>query len=88
MDFINYIENLDNMDLEPKNVLLFIVASVQWIEKILEISSTHFTMHCQKCLFHMDIHIKKFGSVLFVDQTSRWNGTSENITKKNDFSSY
>ena len=55
-------------------------ANLLWFSVILEIFPTYLTMHCLKCLFHMD---NKVCAVPCVERTSIWNGTSGNICKKN-----
>ena len=57
-------------------------ASVPWFLFLLEIFSTLLTLHCPKCLFHMNNHINQVVNVMFVGKVSRWNVTSENICKK------
>ena len=57
-------------------------ASVPWLSFLLETFSTLLTLHCLKCLFHMNSHINKVVNVMFVGNVSRWNMTSENISKK------
>ena len=37
---------------------------------VLKKPTTHLTMHCFKCIFHMDNHIDLVGTVLFVEQIS------------------
>ena len=49
---------------------------------LLEIFSRLLTLHCLKCLFHMNNHIDKVVNVMFVEKVSIWNVTSENISKK------
>ena len=49
---------------------------------LLELLSTLLTLHCLKCLFHVNIHINKVRNVMFVENVSIWNVTSENISKK------
>ena len=58
------------------------LASVPWFSLFIVKLSTHLTMHCLKCLFHMDNHIDLVGTVTFVERISWGNGTSENIWKK------
>ena len=48
---------------------------------LLEIFTTLLTLHCPKCLFHVNIHIDKVINVMFVENISIWNVTSENISK-------
>ena len=57
-------------------------ASVLWFSFLLEIFSTLLTLHCPKCLFHMNDHINQVVNVMFVGKVSRWKVTSENISKK------
>ena len=35
---------------------------------LLEIFSTHWTLHCLKCRFHVNIHINKVIGVMFVEK--------------------
>ena len=53
--------------------------SVPWFSFFIEKLSTHLTIHCLKCLFHMDNHIDFVGTVTSVERISWQNGTSENI---------
>ena len=48
----------------------------------LDIFTTHLTMQCYKCHFHLDNHIDQVDSVTFVETISRRNSTSENNSKK------
>ena len=50
---------------------------------LLEIFSTLLTLHYLKCLFHVNIHIDKVLNVMFVENVSIQNVTSEKISKKN-----
>ena len=49
---------------------------------LLEKLSTHLTMHCLKCLFHIINHIDLVGTVTFVERISWQNCTPENIGNK------
>ena len=42
----------------------------------LEIPSAHLTIHCHKCLFHMDNHINQVRSVMIVERILRSSCTS------------
>ena len=53
-----------------------------YVKFCLEIHSTHLTMPCLKCLFHMENHIELASIVIFVERISRQTVTWENIWKK------
>ena len=61
--------------------MLFFVG-VPLFSFLLEIFSTLLTLHCLTCIFHMIKHINKVVNVMFVENISIWNVTSENIAKK------
>ena len=64
-----------------KNHVLFLQV-FRFSQFSLEIPSTHLTMHCHKCLFHMNNHINQVVSGMIVERTSRPICTSKNIEKK------
>ena len=70
LDFIKYVFNLDIFNWEPKKMALYLQVLGDSMF-FLEIFPTHFTMHCPKCLFHMDNHIDQVGNVMFVEIISR-----------------
>ena len=74
-------EILKSLTRNPKKPSAFF-ANVFWFSFLLEIFSTLLTLHCLKCLFHMNSRIKQVVNVIFVANVSRWNATSENISKK------
>ena len=51
----------------------------------LEIFSTHLTLICFKCLFHMKEHFYEVICVMFVERSSSLNGTRKNINKKSTY---
>ena len=51
----------------------------------LEVISTHFTMQCFKCIFHMDNHTDMVGAVTFVDlKKIKWY-TQKHLLKKSHY---
>ena len=74
------LETLSNL-IRIRSKLVSCVANVPWFSVILEVFFTHLTMHCLKCLFHMNNHIDQVGTVNPVKIISRWNGPSGNIKK-------
>ena len=70
-----------NLQTRIKTIKCFFVG-VPLFSFLLEIFSTFLTLHCLKCLFHVNIHIDKVINVMFVENVSIWNVTSENISKK------
>ena len=80
LDFLKDVWNIEISIKEPKNTSAFF-ACVPWFSFILEIFSTLLTLHCLKCLFHMNSHINQVVNVRFVGKVSRLNATSENISK-------
>ena len=51
----------------------------------LEIFLTHLTLICFKRLLHMKEHLYEVISVIFVERSSRLNGTWKNINKKSTY---
>ena len=49
---------------------------------LLELFSTLLTLHCLECLFHVNIDIDQVVNVMFVENISIYNVTSENISRK------
>ena len=66
---------------DPQNYSVFSSSNVLWFSVVLEIFSKVLTMHCPKCIFHMNF-IDLVGNVMVVKTVSRWNNASENICKK------
>ena len=80
MDLVKYVWNIKISHLKPKKSSVFL--GILLFSFLLETFSTLLTMHCLKCLFHMNKHINKVVNVMFVENVSMWNVTSENISKK------
>ena len=80
LDCPKYFGKLYIFNLGPTNWCFF--ASVLLFSVFLEIPSTHLTMHCHKCISHMDNHTNQVRSVIVVEKISRWSCTSEKKFKK------
>ena len=80
--FLKDVWNIEISNQEPKKKPSVFFPSVPWFSFLLEIFSTLLTMHYLKRLFHMNCHINQVVNVMLVGKVSRWNATSENISKK------
>ena len=70
-----------NLQTGTKKTCVFFVG-VPLFSFLLETFSTLLTLHCPKCILHVNIHIDKVINVMFVENISIWNVTSENYSKK------
>ena len=66
--------------MNKKNRCFFV--GVPLFSFLLETFSTLLTLHCPKCILHVNIHMDKVINVMFVENISIWNVTSETISKK------
>ena len=82
MDFVKEAWNIEISKQEPKKKSSAFFVGVWLFSFLFVIFSTHFTLHCLKCLFHLNNHIDKVENVMFVEKVLIWNMTSENISKK------
>ena len=78
MDFIKDVWNIEISKQEPKKSGAFFVG-VPLFSFLLEIFSTLLILHC---IFYVNIHVDKVVNVMFVENVSILNVTSENISKK------